>query len=262
MAKERKSTQEKKHLEYTKDHFTFGWHSSRMFPKTWRLKKTRVNREYRRKSEQLLARTKSGIPADVRDVALKGASPPVTCTLSRDINGLRGDVELVADDFTAARFRSVVRKRLRKTGTVTVGEKVKRKLERRQDAVGRNVQRRQHYDGAATSAISTLRLLDGEKLAEVVRHADLLCGARNAEELKRVLQSSDPIDRALHFLYRIASGSAFELDALRRKPELVRELATWMERANRILNRDKRAVERKVDQKRATQKKLKTLRSR
>src|SRR5437773_318836 len=221
MAKERKSPQEKKHLEYTKDHFTFGWHSSRMFPKTWRLKKTRVNREYRRKSEQLLARTKSGIPADVRDVALKGASPPVTCTLSRDIKGLR------------------------KTGTVTVGEKVKRKLERRQDAVGRNVQRRQHYDGAATSAISTLRLLDGEKLAEVVRHADLLCGARNAEELKRVLQSSDPIDRALHFLYRIASGSAFELDALRRKPELVRELATWMERANRILNRDKRAVERK-----------------
>ena len=236
MAKERKSPQEKKHLEYTKDHFTFGWHSSRMFPKTWRLKKTRVNREYRRRSEQLLARTKSGIPAD--------------------------NVELVADDFTAARFRSVVRKRLRKTGTVTVGEKVKRKLERRQDAVGRNVQRRQHYDGAATSAISTLRSLDGEKLAEVVRHADLLCGARNAEELKRVLQSSDPIDRALHFLYRIASGSAFELDALRRKPELVRELATWMERANRILNRDKRAVERKVDQKRATQKKLKTLRSR
>ena len=140
-----------------------------MFPKTWRLKKTRVNRENRRKSEQLLARTKSGIPADVRDVALKGASPPVTCTLSRDINGLRGDVELVADDFTAARFRSVVRKRLSKTGTVTVGEKVKRKLERRQDAVGRNVQRRQHYDGAATSAISTLRLLDGEKLAEVDR---------------------------------------------------------------------------------------------
>ena len=49
----RKSPQEKKELEYTKDHFTFGWNSSRAFPKTWKRKKTNLNREYRRKSGEL-----------------------------------------------------------------------------------------------------------------------------------------------------------------------------------------------------------------
>jgi hypothetical protein len=168
MTKERKSPQQKKRLAYTKGHFTFGWQSSRMFPKTWKRKKTRVNREYRRKSEELLAQAKPGIAAD--------------------------DVALIADDLTAARFqKSVVRKRLHKTGTVTVGEKVKQKLERREQAAGRNVQRHQGYDHAATSAISTLSSLDGEKLVDVVRHADLLCGAGNADELRRVLQSKDPV---------------------------------------------------------------------
>ena len=106
MAKERKSPQQKKELEQTKDHFTPGWQSSRLFPKTWKRKKTRVNREYRRKSEELLAPAKPGIAAD--------------------------DLELIADDLTAARFqKSVSRTRLHKIGTITVGEKVKRKLERR-----------------------------------------------------------------------------------------------------------------------------------
>ena len=160
--KERKSPQQKKELEYTRDHFTFGWNSSRMFPKAWKLKKARVNRQYRRKSELLLAPTKAGIAAD--------------------------DVELGADDLTAARFqKSVVRKGLHKTGTVTLGEKVQQKLKRRREAVGRNVQRHQHYDRAATSAIKTLHSLDSERFADVVRQADLLCGARNADELKRVL---------------------------------------------------------------------------
>ena len=237
MARERKSPQQKKQLEYTKDHFTFGWHSSRMFPTTWKRKKTRANREYRRKSEELLAQTRPGIAVD--------------------------DVELLADDLTAARFqKSVIRKRLHKTGTVTVGEKVKRKLERREATAGRKVQRHQHYRLAATSAISTLGSLDSEKLVGVVRRADLLCAARNADELKRVLQSNDPIDRALHFLYRISSGSAFEIDALRRNPELDEALGIWMEKAKRILRRDKRAVETKLDQKQMARKRLAALRNR
>lgn len=139
MASERKSPQQKKQLEYTKDHFTFGQHSSRMFPTIWKRKKTRANREYRRKSEELLAQAKPGIPVD--------------------------DVELLADDLTAARFqKSVIRKRLHKTGTVTVGEKVKRKLERREETAGRKVQRHQHYDHAATSAINTYRFTRWRKI--------------------------------------------------------------------------------------------------
>jgi len=114
MAKERKSPQQKKELELTRDHFTRGWHSSRMFPRTWKRKKVGANREYRQKSEELLAQAKPGIGAL--------------------------DIELIADDPTAARFqKSVIRKRLHKIGTVTVGEKVKDKLERRAEAVGRNM---------------------------------------------------------------------------------------------------------------------------
>jgi hypothetical protein len=166
-------------------------------------------------------------------------------------------VELVADDLTAARFqKSVTRKRLHKIGTVTVGAKVARKLERREETAGRKVQRHQRYDHAATSAISTLGSLDGEKLINVVRRADRLCSARNGDELQRVLQSNDPIDHALHFLYRVGSGSAFEIYALRRNQELDKALGIWMEKAKRILGRDKRAVETKLDQKQTARKKL------
>ena len=202
-----------------------------MFPTTWKRKKARANREYRRKSEKLLTQAKPGIAVD--------------------------DVELLADDLTAARFqKSVIRKRLHKMGTVTVGEKVKRKLERRKESVGRKVQSHQHYDNAATLAISTLASLDGEKLVGVVRRADLLCGRRNADELKRVQQSNDPIDRALCFLYRLGWGSAHEFDVLRRNQGLDKALGSWMEKANRILRRDKRAVETKLDEKQRARKKL------
>jgi len=231
MAKERKSPQQKKQLEYTKDHFTFGWHSSRMFPTTWKRKKARANREYRRKSEELLAQAKPGIAVD--------------------------DVELLADDLTAERFqKSVIRKRLHKAGTVTVGEKVKKKLERRKETAERRAQRRQYYDRTATSAIRTLSSLSEDKLVDVVRRADLLCGRRNADELKRVHQSNDAIDRALCFLYRLTWGYAPEFDALRRNQGLDKALRSWTEKANRILRRDQRAVETKLDEKQRARKKL------
>ena len=231
MVRERKSPQQKKQLEYTKDHFTFGWYSSRMFPTTWKRKKARANREYRRKSEKLLTQAKPGIAVD--------------------------DVELLADDLTAARFqKSIIRKRLHKTGTVTVSEKVKRKLQRREESAGRKVLRRQHDDNVATSAVTALRALGGEELVSVVRRADLLCGERSVSELNRVMQSKNPIDHALHFLYRVSWGSALEIDALRRNQELDKALGIWMEKAKRILRRDKRAVETKLRQKQTARKKL------
>jgi hypothetical protein len=76
-----------------------------------------------------------------------------------------------------------------------------------------------------------------------------------------VVQSDDPIDRALHFLYRVSSGSAFEIDALRRSQELDKALGAWMEMAKRILRRDQRAAEKKLDQKRIARKKLTALRN-
>lgn len=179
-----------------KDHFTFGWNSSRNFPQTWKRKKEHANRVYRRKSEELLAPAKPGMAGD--------------------------DVDALSDDLTAAHFQmSVSRKRLRKTGTVTVGEKVRMKLDRRADAVGRNVRRHRQYDDSASSAVRTLCSLGGEQLAEVVRRADLLCNARNADELKRVRCGKDRIDRALYFLRQVVvAGSTFERDALRRNSDV------------------------------------------
>jgi len=235
MAKERKSPQQKKELELTRDHFTPGRQSSRMFPKTWKRKKARANREYRRKSEELLAQAKPGIGAQ--------------------------DLELIADDLTAARFqKSVIRTRLHKTGTVTVGEKVMGKLERRAEAVGRNVLNHERYDRAAASTVNTLGSLAGEELLGVVRRAGLLCRDRNADELKRVLQSKDDVDRALYFVHLITAGSGFELDALRRNPQLDKALEAWIRNAARVLDRDKRAREEKLRRKEAARKKIKLAR--
>jgi hypothetical protein len=232
MAKERKSPQEKKDLEYTRSHFTFGWHSSRYFPQTWKRKKARVNRNYRRKSDKILARAKPGIDS--------------------------GAVEAIADDLTAARFqKSVSRKRLHKTGVVSVGEKVQRKLERRQEAVGRHDRRDQRYDGSAGSAVKTLTSLEREELLEFVRRADRMLDPKGPT-LKGVLPCRDSLDRALYFLYLVAAGSHLEVDALRRNPDLDKIFRGWVAKANRILQSEDRARETKSDQKRAVRLKTKT----
>jgi hypothetical protein len=233
MAKERKSPQEKKSLGYTKDHFTFAEHSS--FPKMWKRKKTHANREYRRKSGELLVQAKPGMGAD--------------------------DVALIADDLTAALFqKSVVRKPLRKTGTVTVGEKVERKLVKREQSVGRRARSHEPYDRAADSAIRTLIALEGENLVDVVRRARVLCDGGNPEEWIRLQQSSDLLDQALHFLQQLSHGSGYAIDAVRRNEDLGAALATWVTKANRILSRDQRAIEKKVEQTRMSGKKVNALR--
>lgn len=241
VAKDQKSPQQKKQLEYTKDHFTFGRHSSRAFPETWKRKKTHANREYRRKTEQLLAQAKPGTEAE--------------------------DAELITDDLTARRLRkkSVVRTVLHKTSTVTVGEKVKQKLEKRNKLVGRRVQSRKKADDEAASAVATLRSLDGDRLADVARRAHLLCSSGDVTEWTRVARSSDAVDRALKFLYQLTSGRSSgplsPRDALCNNPALHKELMIWIEKANRVLRRDRRAAERKLAEKQVTKKKLKATRS-
>jgi hypothetical protein len=229
MGKDRKSPQQKKQLEYTKDHFTHGFNSSRSFPKGWRRKKRRINREYRRKAEEVLAPAKTGIEGR--------------------------EVELIADDLTAARFqKSITKQRLRKIGTVAVGERVKDRLERRAEAVGRNVRSHHQHDCAAASAVETLGSLTGKELVAVVQRVDLLCRKRNADELKRVLKSKALVDRALYFLYLICAGSAYEINALRRNRELDKALEVWIRKVTRMLEGGDRAREEKLSQKKAARK--------
>lgn len=208
----RKSPQEKKQLEYTKDHFTFGWHSSRMFPKTWKRKKAHANRQYRRKAQELLWGVKPGI----------------------------GQQDLTSDDLTAARFqKSITRKRLYKQGTVTLGEKVKAKLEKRAALVERRAQTKRSCDSRARSALTALNGLQGKELVEVARRAETLCRG-NVDELRRVMSSQDPVDRALEFLHCISLGSAHESSALQRNPALQEGFSAWLKKAERATTRGQR----------------------
>lgn len=234
MAKEQKSPQQKKKLEYTRGHFTFSKHVH-AFRKEWKLKKDLINREYRRKSGDLLAKAKPEMSID--------------------------DAELVAGDVTAAHVeQSITRKRLRKSGTVTVGEKVKLKLEKRTEAVGRRVKSHEKYDREAAEAVATLTSLGGDQLVDFVRRSAIFCRGGDPIEWLRVHKSPEPIDHALFFLHEIERGSVPPREALRRSEELCKSLRAWVENANRILARDQRVLQRKIEQKESTEKKVKTLR--
>jgi len=225
-----KSPQEKKKLEYERDHFTFGWHSSRMFPKTWKRKKTYANREYRRKSAEVLTPAKPGMTSD--------------------------EMELIIDDLTAGRFqKSVSRKRLHKTGTVALGEKIRRKIKRRQQSQNRRNKTNHLWDARAARAVELLSSLTGSEFVGAVRRASVVCNG-NADELRRVLRSKAPLENALHFLYELSIGSAFAIEALKRNPELGVTLGKWMAKANRTLERDRQTEALKGKEREAVRKKL------
>lgn len=232
MQKNSKSPQEKKRLEYTKDHFTFGRQSSRSFPKTWKRKKVHANREYRRKSEELLAQTKPG-------------------------SGLDG-LSSSAEDLTAARFlKSVVRKPLHKVGTVTLAEKVRLTLTSRGQRVGRRVKKEAAVREEATSVVQTLNRLEGEELVDFVRRANTLCNIPDPTESVRLHRSAEPIDQALYFVYRLSVGVNSPRDTICKDAKLREPLAAWFVKANRILSRDERNANNKVEEKQRNEKRLK-----
>lgn len=231
MSDKRKSPQEKKQLEFTRDHFSSGYNSARGFSKGWRRKKTRVNREYRRKSDELLAPLKPGLEAD--------------------------DVVMISEDLTTARFqKSVSRNRLHKIGIISVGERVKERLERRTDRAGRRAEQHRHFDHLAWQAVQTLNRLSGEELIKVVNRAGLL-RKRNRIEHGRIKKSGDLVDQALDFLRAVSVGSGKELDALQRNPNVNRDLGLWIQKAHRIIAQDQRKQERKLKEKAAAQQKMK-----
>jgi hypothetical protein len=215
MAKERKSPPEKKAHEYSKDHFTFGSRSARAFPKVWKRKKTHANQEFRRKSSALLTQAKPGLAAE--------------------------DAILITGELAAQQFEvSVIRKSLHKFGTVTVGEKIKRKLNKRKDTVSRRVQNRERYDREAAQAVTTLSALECEQLADAIQRAGLLCR----------------LDRALLFVRNVHWGSCHERDALCRNPKLREAFGAWVDEANRVLRRPEITAFKKAAEKQALKKKL------
>ena len=122
------------------------------------------------------------------------------------------------------------------------------------------MQSHERYERAATLAVRILTSLDGERLASAARRAGPLCSSPFTEEHGRLLRSSDSLDPALHFLYRLNSGSGREIEALRRNEKLGPALAAWVKKANRILARDRRAIEKRVEQKQMAEKTVNALR--
>ncbi len=109
MPRQQKTPQQKKQVELKKDHFTFA-KNPHAFRKSWKEKKAEVNRQYRRKSNELLAPAKAEISAD--------------------------DAEALVGDVTVAHLeKSVSHKRLHKWGTVSLGEKIEFKSQKRQDTL-------------------------------------------------------------------------------------------------------------------------------
>jgi hypothetical protein len=232
MAQERKSPQLRKHLEYTRDHFTYGHASHRAFPKVWKRKKAYVNRSFRRKGDDLLAQAKLGIEAE--------------------------DAAMIGEDVTTARIAKFhTEKRLYKSGTVSVGERVRQKLQRRKESVGRRPKSKGNYDRLATEAVRTVTALEGNELKLVAHRMSRLCQGGDPVEFQRIQQSSDPIDQAVKFFGGVFRGSAPEKLALRRNKSLCRAWSNWIDTANRILLADRRPFETKAEQKVATEKKLK-----
>lgn len=234
MARERKSPQQKKKLEYEKGHFTFT-NAPHAFPKSWRQKKAHANRQSRRKSEELLA----------------SAKPLISAV----------DAEAVVGDVTSGHLRhSVTRKRLRKVSTVTVGEKVRQKLEKRKESVGRRVSKHRKYDEIVAQAIVTLTSLGREDLGDFLRRAMKLLQGGDPIEWARVSQSGDRLDRALGFLERLERGNADFHDALRRNQQQCKAFQQWRKDANRILMKNALPALKKEAEKRTVGKKLKAMR--
>lgn len=236
MSREGKSPQEKKTLEYTKDHFTFGYNSSRALPRIWKRKKAHANRKYRRKSAELLTQAKPGVNAE-------GA-------------------ELVAGELTAVHLKqSISRKRLLKHGTVSLGEKIKIKLAKRNEMIGRRAYSHRHYDQEATFAIHILTALEGEKLADAISQASLLCHPGNHEERFCLSRSKDDLNRALTFFVNAHWGHANERDALRRNQKLCMAFQHWVEKANCMLNQPKLNSQKKIEEQQLIKNKVRALRA-
>ncbi|HEV2324092.1 MAG TPA: hypothetical protein VGS10_09075 [Terracidiphilus sp.] len=240
MTRERKSPQQKKASEYTRDHFTCG-ESAHGFRKTWPRKKALLNREYRRKSDELLSQTKPGITAD--------------------------DAEVIAGEVTVAHLKkSVSRKRLHKWGPLTVGEGVKLKLEKRAEKVGWKARSHKKYEDIVAQALGTLNSLQGDQLAGAARRAFQLNLSHDYDAKLCLARSKDPVDRALHVFADVCfdnnylAGNGYLIDSIRRNRELCTEFWRWVEKYERIIKKDLRVLQRKLAEKAATKKKVNSIR--
>ena len=201
MPRQQKTPQEKKQLELKKDHFTFT-NAPHAFRKNWKKKKAKLNRQYRRKSDEILATAKGEVSVN--------------------------DAECLVGDVTASHLEnSISKKRLRKRGTVLLEKKIEIKSRVRQEKFGRRVESRRKSDQAVANAISTLTGLQGDKLIQLVNRIAKIVKGGDSAEWVRVYLSKDPADRAIFFVEQIERGDWTLGEALRRDQELCKSFKAW-----------------------------------
>jgi len=226
MSPARKSPQEKKQREYA-DRVTPG---NRRHAEARKDGKKSLIRETRNKSNELLAAVKPQISSE--------------------------DAELLTGELTAAHLRkSVSRKRPMKSNAVPFSQVIEWQLERRQESFGRRTKAHPLYDKWAKESVETLNSIKGGSFVEVARRAGRLCSPDYRNRFSSELGPEDPVDRALHFLCRVASCSNEENQALCRNKDLDKTLTAWIHKANRVLAKDRLAAQRKIDAQKAVKSK-------
>ena len=170
------------------------------------------------------------------------------------------DAELTSGDVTPQQVqKSISRQRLVKWSTVSLGEKIRLKLEKRKESTGRRVNRRRNLDAFVTEAVSTLTSLKGAKLVDVVRRGARLLEGGDPIEWQRLSQSQESVDRALFFLDRLSRSWSY-CEALRKNQEAYKQFSLWLSTADRIAAKDGHIAQRKHAQKLATEKKIRSQR--
>jgi hypothetical protein len=217
MAPERESPQDKKRREYS-ERASGG---NRRNAEARKKEKRNLGHETRSKSDELLAEIKPQLSAE--------------------------DTEVIAGELTAAHLRkSVNRKRVRKDGAAPFSEIIEGQSKRRRESFGRKTSMHPHYDRIAVEAVGILSSLEGETMVAAARRAGILCTPENRHKFVDVLSLDHPVDRALDFVRRAISRWSEEHQALCRNKDLDKAFTTWLERANRILKKDRLAAQKKL----------------
>jgi hypothetical protein len=228
MAHERKSPQEKKLRDYS-DRVTAG---NRRHAEARKKEKKNVGRETRSKRDELLVQIKPQISPE--------------------------DAEIIAGELTAAHVqKSASRKQPRKSGAEPFSHVIERQQQRRRDSFGRRTKAHPLYDKWAKESVETLNSIKAGRFVDVARRAGRLCGPQHRHKFSTELNPEDPIDHALHFLCRVASHSNEENQALCRNKDLDKMLTVWIQKANRVLAKDRLAAQKKIGAQKAVKSKSK-----
>jgi len=229
MARERKSPQEKKLRDYSV-RVTAG---NRRNASARKKEKKSVGRETRSKRDELLAQIKPQISSE--------------------------DAELIAGELTPTHVqKSASRKGPQICSAEPFSHVIERQQQRRQESFGRKTRTHPRYDQLAREAIETLNAIEEERFVEIARRAGKLCSLEYRYKFEGELKTDDPIDRALHFLCSVSAHSHEESQALCRNRDLDKAFSAWIQRANRILRKDRLTAQRKLEEQQAIKKKLRT----